>query len=142
MKDKFKRLYMEMAESVSHLSSAKRLQVGAVVVKDNRVISFGYNGTPAGWDNNCELVNEDGSLTTKKEVIHAEMNAIAKLARSTESGEGATMFVTHAPCIECAKLIYQSGINRVFYKNKYRSRDGVELLMQCIQVEEYNNEGI
>jgi dCMP deaminase len=142
MKDKFKRLYMEMAESVSHLSSAKRLQVGAVVVKDNRVISFGYNGTPAGWDNNCELVDEDGSLTTKKEVIHAEMNAIAKLARSTESGEGATMFVTHAPCIECAKLIYQSGINRVFYKNKYRSRDGVELLMQCIQVEEYNNEGI
>jgi dCMP deaminase len=142
MKDKFKRLYMEMAESVSHLSSAKRLQVGAVVVKDNRVISFGYNGTPAGWDNNCELVDEDGSLTTKKEVIHAEMNAIAKLARSTESGEGATMFVTHAPCIECAKLIYQSGINRVFYKNKYRSRDGVELLMQCIQVEEYNNERI
>lgn len=140
MKDKFKRLYMEMADSVSHLSSAKRLQVGAVVVKDNRVISFGYNGTPAGWDNNCELMDEDGTLTTKKEVIHAEMNAIAKLARSTESGEGATMFVTHAPCVECAKLIYQSGISKVFYKNKYRSRDGVDLLMQCIQIEEYNNE--
>lgn len=140
MKDKFKRLYMEMADSVSHLSSAKRLQVGAVIVKDNRVISFGYNGTPAGWDNNCELMDEDGTLTTKKEVIHAEMNAIAKLARSTESGEDATMFVTHAPCIECAKLIYQSGISRVFYKNKYRSPEGVNLLKQCIQVEEYVNE--
>lgn len=140
MKDKFKRLYMEMADSVSHLSTARRLQVGAVIVKDNRVISFGYNGTPAGWDNNCELIDEDGTLTTKKEVIHAEMNAIAKLARSTESGEGATMFVTHAPCIECAKLIYQSGISRVFYKNKYRSPEGVSLLKQCIQVEEYVNE--
>lgn len=128
MKQKFLNLYMEMAESVSKLSHARRLQVGAVVVKDNRVISFGYNGTPSGWDNNCELVDEDGKLSTRKEVIHAEMNAIAKLAKSTESGDGAEMFITHAPCMECAKLIFQSGISRVYYKNKYRTAEGVNFL--------------
>lgn len=132
---------MEMAESVSRLSHARRLQVGAVVVKDNRVISFGYNGTPSGWDNNCELVDEDGSLSTKKEVIHAEMNAIAKLAKSTESGDGAEMFITHAPCMECAKLIFQSGISRVYYKNKYRTAEGVNFLKTSqVTVTESNNE--
>ena len=135
MKQKFLDLYMEMAESVSKLSSARRLQVGTVVVKDNRVISFGYNGTPTGWDNNCELTDEDGTLSTKKEVIHAEMNAIAKLAKSTESGEGAVMFITHAPCMECAKLIFQSGIGRVFYKNKYRSEEGVNFLKTALTSE-------
>jgi len=140
MKFKFKKLYMEMAESVSRLSYAKRLQVGAVIVKDNRVISIGYNGTPTGWDNNCELVDEDGKLTTRKEVIHAEMNAIAKLAKSSESGEGASLFVTHAPCIECAKLIYQSGINHVYYKNSYRSEEGKNFLKASnIEVEELTN---
>ena len=141
MKQKFVNLYMEMAESVSKLSHARRLQVGAVVVKDNRVISFGYNGTPSGWDNNCELVDEDGSLSTKKEVIHAEMNAIAKLAKSTESGDGAEMFITHAPCMECAKLIFQSGISRVYYKNKYRTAEGVNFLKTSqVTVTESNNE--
>lgn len=141
MKQKFVNLYMEMAESVSKLSHARRLQVGAVVVKDNRVISFGYNGTPSGWDNNCELVDEDGSLSTKKEVIHAEMNAIAKLAKSTESGDGAEMFITHAPCMECAKLIFQSGISRVHYKNKYRTAEGVNFLKTSqVTVTESNNE--
>lgn len=132
---------MEMAESVSKLSHAKRLQVGAVVVKDNRVISFGYNGTPRGWDNNCELVDEDGKLSTRKEVIHAEMNAIAKLAKSTESGEGAEMFITHAPCMECAKLIFQSGISRVYYKNKYRTAEGIDFLrISQVTVTELINE--
>lgn len=141
MKQKFIDLYMEMAESVSKLSRARRLQVGAVVVKDNRVISFGYNGTPSGWDNNCELVNDDGTLSTKKEVIHAEMNAIAKLAKSTESGEGAEMFITHAPCMECAKLIFQSGISRVYYRNKYRSVEGVNFLKTSqVTVTELTNE--
>lgn len=141
MKPKFINLYMEMAESVSKLSHAKRLQVGAVVVKDNRVISFGYNGTPRGWDNNCELVDEDGKLSTRKEVIHAEMNAIAKLAKSTESGEGAEMFITHAPCMECAKLIFQSGISRVYYKNKYRTAEGIDFLrISQVTVTELINE--
>lgn len=141
MKPKFLNLYMEMAESVSKLSHAKRLQVGAVVVKDNRVISFGYNGTPRGWDNNCELVDEDGKLSTRKEVIHAEMNAIAKLAKSTESGEGAEMFITHAPCMECAKLIFQSGISRVYYKNKYRTAEGIDFLrISQVTVTELINE--
>lgn len=141
MKQKFIDLYMEMAKSVSKLSRARRLQVGAVVVKDNRVISFGYNGTPSGWDNNCELVNDDGTLSTKKEVIHAEMNAIAKLAKSTESGEGAEMFITHAPCMECAKLIFQSGISRVYYRNKYRSVEGVNFLKTSqVTVTELTNE--
>jgi dCMP deaminase len=86
---------------------------------------------PSGWDNVCENINEDGTLKTKPEVLHAEMNAIAKLARSNESGLNSTMFITHAPCIECAKLIYQSGIKKVFYKNEYRSQDGIDFLKKC-----------
>ena len=132
MKEKFKRAYMKTAQTFAELSSARRLHVGAIVVKDDRIISIGYNGMPAGWDNNCEAehLHEDGSITlkTKPEVLHAEMNAIAKLARSTESGEGADLFLTHAPCIECAKLIYQSGITRVYYDKEYRSNDGIEFL--------------
>jgi len=135
MKSKFKKYYMDVAELTSHLSVAERLQVGAVIVKDGKILASGYNGTPSGWDNKCEIENEDGSLSTKKEVIHAEMNAIAKLARSTESGEGAVMFVTHAPCIECAKLIFQSGISRVYYKNKYRSEEGVAFLKTALTSE-------
>lgn len=120
MKPKFVEAHMKAAEVYASLSSAKRLQVGAVVVKDNRIISIGYNGTPAGWDNVCE--DENGQ--TKKEVIHAEANAILKLASSTESGEGATIFITHAPCLECSKLIYGSGIRSVFYRNQYRNNEG------------------
>ena len=122
---------MEVAESFAKLSSAVRLQVGAIVVKDDRIISIGYNGMPAGWDNCCETHTGDGAdfkLTTKAEVLHAESNAVAKLAKSSESGLGATMFVTHQPCIECAKLIYQSGIATVYYKNEYRSTQGLKFL--------------
>lgn len=124
---------MKVAETFAELSSARRLHVGAIVVKDDRIISIGYNGMPSGWDNNCEDyhgldLKGNPTLVTKPEVLHAETNAIAKLAKSTESGMGATMFVTHAPCMECAKLIYQSGINSVLYRNTYRSEDGISFL--------------
>jgi dCMP deaminase len=133
MKIKFIQAYMDVAERFAQLSSATRLQVGAIVVKDDRIISIGYNGMPTGWDNCCEdVVREDEVgfqvTKTKAEVLHAETNAIAKLAKSGESGLGATMFVTHAPCIDCAKLVYQSGIATVYYKNKYRSTQGLEFL--------------
>ena len=124
MKQKFINAYMDVAERFAQLSSAKRLQVGAIVVKDDRIISIGYNGMPSGWDNCCE----DEHNKTKPEVLHAESNSISKLAKSSESGDGATMFITHSPCIECAKLIYQSGIATVYYKTEYRSTQGVEFL--------------
>ena len=129
MKEKFKRAYMQTAQTFAELSSAQRLHVGAIVVKDDRIISIGYNGMPSGWSNVCEDVAEDGSLKTKPEVLHAETNAIAKLAKSTESGEGADIFITHAPCIECAKLIYQAGIKNVYYHSNYRNDDGIKFLV-------------
>jgi dCMP deaminase len=123
---------MEVAENTAQLSYAKRLKVGAVVVKDSNIISFGYNGTPAGMNNDCEekVWTQDGNYTlkTKSEVIHAEANAITKLARQSGSGEGASLFITHAPCIECAKLIVQSGIKTVYFKSHYRNNEGLELL--------------
>jgi len=125
--DKWQEAYMDTAERFASLSTAKRLQVGAIVVKDNRIISIGYNGMPSGWDNECE----DHTNKTKPEVVHAEANAIAKLARSTESGLGSEMYVTHAPCIECAKQIYTAGVTKVYYKNKYRSDDGIGFLVKC-----------
>ena len=158
MKQKFIDLYMAWAERTAQLSHAKRLQVGAVIVKDDSVISYGYNGMPGGWDNNCEdQVWDSGAggwldpdefetkypfegwhegaqrnvrygLKTKPEVLHAESNAIAKLAKSTSSGNGASIFITHAPCIDCAKLIYQSGINSVYYRSAYRDTSGIEFL--------------
>ena len=136
MKQKFIEPYMKVAETFAELSSARRLHVGAIVVKDDRIISIGYNGMPTGWTNECEdeKYEEDGfhiTTITKPEVLHAETNAIAKLAKSTESGDGATMFITHAPCLECAKLIYQSGIKSVFYRNTYRETDGVDFLTKC-----------
>jgi dCMP deaminase len=128
LKEKFKRAYMQTAQIFAELSSAQRLHVGAIVVKDDRIISIGYNGMPSGWSNVCEDVSEDGSLKTKSEVLHAESNAIAKLAKSNESGNDAILFVTHSPCLECAKLIYQSGIQQVYYQNEYRSNDGINFL--------------
>ena len=130
---------MKTAETFAELSHARRLHVGAIVVKDDRIISIGYNGMPAGWDNNCEdeivVAVVDGvpqreikELKTKLEVLHAETNAIAKLAKSNESGMGATMFITHAPCLDCAKLIYQSGISSVLYRNSYRDTSGITFL--------------
>ena len=161
MKEKFINAYMDVAERFAQLSSARRLHVGAIVVKDDRIISIGYNGMPAGWDNDCEhkeyMSGDAGgwlspkeiyeqwpfeeedidpdlgyarryALKTKPEVLHAETNAIAKLAKSNESGMGATMFITHAPCLDCAKLIYQSGIGSVLYRNSYRDTGGVTFL--------------
>ena len=129
---------MKTAETFAELSHARRLHVGAIVVKDDRIISIGYNGMPAGWDNNCEdeighVLDSDENvveirLKSKSEVLHAETNAIAKLAKSTESGANATMFITHSPCLDCAKLIFQSGITSVFYRESYRSEDGIQFL--------------
>jgi len=133
MKQKFIDLYMDWARRTAQLSYARRLLVGAVIVKDDSVISYGYNGMPAGWDNNCEdeLIWPNGEirhLKTKPEVLHAESNAIAKLAKSHNSGFGAELFVTHSPCIECAKLIFQSGITSVYYAENYRDDAGIEFL--------------
>ena len=135
MKQKFIDYYMKVAELTSTLSYAKRLQVGSVIVKGNKILATGYNGMPSGWDNECETVeiveiDEKFSkqLVTKQEVLHSETNAIAKVSASTESSEGSTMFCTHAPCINCAKLIYQSGINSLYYRNTYRDTSGIEFL--------------
>ena len=123
---------MDWADRTAQLSHARRLQVGAVIVKDDSVISYGYNGMPANWDNNCENVVGynlgQPILKTKPEVLHAESNAVAKLARSSQSGRDASLFVTHAPCLDCAKLVYQSGISHVYYRNSYRDIAGVEFL--------------
>lgn len=135
MKEKFVKAYMEVAEVFANLSHAKRLKVGAIVVKGDRIISIGYNGTPAGWDNVCE----DENYRTIQEVIHAEANSIAKLAKSQESGEEAIMFITHTPCVECSKLIYTSGIKKVYFKNYYRDQSGLEFLKKCnVEVEQVN----
>ncbi len=160
MKKKFIDYFMSIADLTSKLSYAKRLQVGAVIVKGNQIIGTGYNGMPTGWENNCEdKVWDTGAggwldpeeferqypheeyhpeaermvrygLKTRPEVLHAESNAIAKVSRSTESSEGATLFCTHAPCIECAKLIYQSGISTVYYREQYRDDSGLRFLSQ------------
>ena len=135
MKQKWVDAFMDTAERFSQLSSAVRLKVGAVVVKDNRIISIGYNGTPAGWDNCCEEVVQlsDDTITTKTKdaVIHAEANAVAKLARDGESGSGADLFCTHAPCVQCAKIIYGAGISSVYYRESYRNNDGIDFLQKC-----------
>jgi dCMP deaminase len=155
MKSKFINFFMKVAEETATLSYATRLKVGAVIVKDRNIISFGYNGTPEGMDNSCESIDFIPDSTelvynemiaqgytfgaykdtagwvksqTKPEVIHAEANAITKLARQGGSGEGSTLFLTHAPCIECSKLIIQAGIKSVYFKTPYRFEDGINLL--------------
>jgi dCMP deaminase len=159
MKQKYIDYYMDVAERTGKLSHAIRRQVGAVIVKDNRILSYGYNGMPTGWDNNCEYkdymhgdaggwLNPDEiyeqwpfeeydkevesnrryRLVTKDEVLHAESNAIAKVSGSTESSENASMFCTTAPCIHCAKMIFQSGIKNVYYRDTYRDSKGVDFL--------------
>jgi dCMP deaminase len=136
MKTKFVQLYRDIARRVAELSTARRLQVGAIIIKEDRIVSLGYNGMPTGWDNNCEYEHyelgnpTDFELRTRPEVLHAESNAISKMARSSESAEGADLFVTHSPCMECAKLIYQSGIRRVYYDTDYRSDQGIKFLKQ------------
>jgi len=156
MKSRFKSYYNDIAWRTSELSRARRLKVGSIVVKDDRIISIGYNGTPAGWDNNCETrvhvtasggkidfedivkeypyIDENDSrykLVTLDEVLHAESNALAKLAKSNESGQGASMFCTHAPCIHCAKMIYQAGIETVYYSTSYRDTTGIQFLTKA-----------
>ena len=169
MKQKYIDLYMDWAKRAAELSHARRLQVGAVIVKDDSVISYGYNGMPAGWDNNCEdQVWDKGAggwlspeeieeqypyegwhegagrnvrygLKTKPEVLHAESNAIAKLAKSHNSGVDADLFITHSPCINCAKLIYQSGIRRVYFGEHYRDDSGIDFLTKSgIEVIKYD----
>ena len=128
---KFDHSYLEMAEIWAQNSYCKRRKVGALLVKDRMIISDGYNGTPSGFENICE---EDG--VTKPYVLHAEANAITKVAKSGNSSEGATLFVTASPCLECAKLIIQSGIKRVVYRDEYRITDGIDLLRRAgIEVE-------
>lgn len=149
-------VYMEIAYSVAKLSYAERRKVGCVIVKDDQIVSFGYNGTPKGFDNTCEchhkmdsdagawldpetieeqwpLEDSEGryKLTTKKEVLHAESNALTKIAKSTMSSDGADLYTTTAPCFDCAKLIIQSGITKVFYNETYRDMSGVDLLKQA-----------
>ena len=135
MKPKFINYYMNVAELTGKLSHAKRLQVGAVIVKGNKILATGYNGMPSGWDNKCEdeitvFINglDEKELRNKPEVLHAESNALMKVSASTESSQDSTLFCTHAPCIDCAKLIFQSGINSVYYRNQYRNNIGIEFL--------------
>lgn len=122
--DEFDRRYLEMARTWSHNSYCKRRQVGALIVKDRMIISDGYNGTPEGFENVCE----DDTGRTKPYVLHAEANAITKVAKSNNSSEGATLYITTSPCMECSKLIIQSGIKRVVFCDNYHSDDGVKLL--------------
>ena len=128
MKEKFVHAFLDVAQRFAELSSAKRAQVGAIIVKDNRIISIGYNGMPSGWDNVCEyeigVYELNKELKTKTEVLHAETNAIAKVAQSNDSSKDAILFCTHEPCIECAKLIHQAGISKVYYSNRYDAAKG------------------
>lgn len=128
--DRLDKTYMRMAEELAKLSNAERQKVGCLVVKDTQIISEGYNGTPAGFDNACEYYDHVGHIHTKSEVLHAESNAITKLARSTNSSSESTLYVTLAPCYDCAKLIIQAGIKRVVYKDKYVG-NGLDLLKKA-----------
>lgn len=134
MKPDLKNAFMEVAYVFARLSKAERLKVGAIAVKDGRVLSIGYNGTPSGFDNKCE--DENG--VTKIEVLHAEANCLAKLARCNESSEGSTIFVTHSPCVECAKQMYMAGIKEVYYDQVYRDTTGITLLQKLgVKIEHY-----
>ncbi len=144
---------MQTAQVFAELSHARRLHVGAIVVKEDRIVSIGYNGMPAGWDNNCEdeighVFDSIGHivetrLKTKPEVLHAEMNALMKLAKSTESGNGADLFITHAPCLDCAKGIFQAGIARVWFGTAYRDTAGIDFLKKSnIQVTQHDSSKI
>ena len=133
-KEALDRRYLRMARIWAENSYCRRRQVGAIIVKDKMIISDGYNGTPVGFENVCE--NEDG--LTKPYVLHAEANAITKVARSNNSSEGATMYITASPCLECATLIIQSGMRRVVFSELYRITDGIDLLeragIECVHI--------
>jgi dCMP deaminase len=131
-------VYMTMAIAVSSLSHCKRSKVGAVIEKDGNVISIGYNGTPSGMDNCCEELHETGMSTiTKSIVLHAEMNAVIKAAKTGNAVQNSTLYVTLSPCIECSKYILQSGIKRVVYLDQYRDTSGIDLLKKFIKIEQY-----
>ncbi len=117
-------MYMKITQVISERSYCKRKKVGCIIVKDNMIISDGYNGTPTGFENNCE----DQNNKTKAYVLHAEANALTKLAKSTQNSDGSTLYVTMSPCYECSKLIIQTGIKKVIFKEKYRVTDGLDLL--------------
>jgi len=127
--DKLDVVYLRMAEELATLSHAIRRKVGCLIVKDTQIISEGYNGTPRGFDNGCEYVDHVDHMYTKPEVLHAESNALTKLARSTNSSSGATLYVTCSPCYDCSKLIIQSGIKRVVYQHLYTNKNCMDALV-------------
>ena len=130
--------YIKVAQLCANNSYALKLKVGAVIVKDDQIISDGFNGTPCGFENRCETKNINGELQTLPYVLHAESNAILKCAKYGRSTNGATLYITHSPCIECAKLIIQAGIVRVVYLEDYRKSEGLELLKKAgINVEKF-----
>lgn len=133
IKNKHINLYMDLIDRIKNESYATRLKVGALIVKDDNIISFGWNGMPPEWDNTCE----DETNTTKTELLHAEENAILKLAKSHESAYNSIIFCTHAPCINCSRMIYKSGIKKLYFKDYYRSSSGLNFLYQnkieCVQ---------
>ena len=138
-------IYLEMARSWAKMSHAKRKKVGCLIVKEGQIISDGYNGTPSGFDNECEQFHPLEDYTsnrtiTKREVLHAESNALMKLAKSTNSSIGGTIYLTCSPCFDCAKLIIQAGIKRVVYEESYRKLDGLGLLQRAnIQIDKFND---
>ena len=133
--------YLKMADEWGQLSKAKRRKVGCLIVKDGQIISDGYNGTPAGYDNNCEYETRFG-YETKPEVLHAESNALMKLAKSTNSSRDSTIYLTMSPCFECAKLIIQAGVKRVVYSEIYRIEKGIEFLRSNDVIAEMHNEDL
>jgi dCMP deaminase len=142
MKEKYFNMYMCMAEAVSQQSCAVRKKVGCVIVSPQDLVTYGWNGKPSGWDNNCENQTRISppEYVTQQEVLHAESNALMKAAREGFALKGGVMFVTCSPCFDCAKLIHQAGIKEVFYKEVYRSTDGIEFLRKCgIEVKQLNN---
>lgn len=159
MKKKYIDHYMAIAELTAKLSYANKLKVGSILVKKDQILASGYNGTPSGFTNECEnkiydngvdqnntytFADADGrryKLVTKDEVLHSEMNTLMKVAKSTVSSENSIMFCTHAPCIQCAKAIYQAGVIQLFYKNEYRSNSGILFLNDCgVNVIKYIND--
>lgn len=131
MKRKLIYYYMDVAKRTAELSTATKLKVGAILVKNDNIIGFSYNGTPRGWDNVCEYIHPEIGIKTKPEVSHAEENLIMKLACSHESSEGAIMFVTHNPCYVCSRLIYGAKIAKVYYEKDYRDSSGIDFLEKC-----------
>ena len=136
MKDRFKHFYMGLALDCAAMSSAVKLKVGAIIVKDHRIISHSWNGTPSGWSNTCE----DDNGMTLPEVAHAEENSISKLARCHDSAVGSTVFITHSPCFVCSRLLFNAGVVKVYYRTHYRDTTGIDFLRKCgVEVEQLSD---